>query len=518
MRLLNPLLILLASPLFTPAVTVTEAAIIPKGISSLLTNSKVPTQEEVFVEHGLKQNVGDVGGIVGASSSGGNVNGAGASDRRSSSEVRSPQPGASNADLAALFNFNEGRTDSAGSSGSAGSKGSTVSRRPVRAKVSALEHYKETFTDFSADYDNEKTSAILLSSRIIKNNTLKKLGIKGISFKLPILGSGFPKMVNEPSFLPVNTNSVFLFNLKESIQLDQTKLSGSIPFDLKGNFKIDDYNILIPITYLQTLKVSSVFLEDFLIACSDQILYYNSPLEIDSPLLITVISKSEPNLKSAELGNSVSSSSLSSSSSSSASTSKLSSLFFELISKNWLQSSVKSIDLLQSTFCFINNAELKEKDNNKNKSICLRINDADKSIDITPSFDSENKLNFNEIVPSLSSSFHEKNQKRDEYPTYRNTTGIPVENLEAEDSSFKIQVGNNTLTKNGRAFENVTKCREEEEYLVPQQPLSDTLFGQSELIGMKSFAHAPVLVLQPRPANYKQILDTSGEVEKSFTF
>ena len=496
MRLLNSLLILLASPLFTPAVTVTEAAIIPKGISSLLTNSKVPTQEEVFVEHGLRQN------SAGASSSSGsneNENGAGVVARSGSNEVRSPQSWASNADLAALFKFNEGTTGF---------------RRPVRAKISALEHYKETFTDFSADYDSAKTKAILLSSKIIKNNTLKKLGIKGISFKLPILGSGFPKMVNEPSFLPVNTNSVFLFNLKESIQLDQTKLSGSIPFDLKGNFKVDDYNILIPITYLQSLNVSSVFLEDFLVACSDQIMYYNSPLELDSPLLITVISKSEPRVKNIELGKSVSSSS-----SSSSSTSKLSSLFFELISKNWLQSSVKSIDLIQSTFCFINNDELKAKDNKQNKSICLRINDTEKTIDISPSFDSEHKLNFNEIAPSLSSSSHEKHQKRDEYPTSRNDRGNTMDSLNAEDSSFKIQVGNNTLTENERAFENVTKCLEEEEYEIPQQPLDDTLFGQSELIGMKSSAHAPVLVLQPRPANYKQILDTSGQMEKqSFTF
>ncbi|GAV27987.1 hypothetical protein PMKS-001455 [Pichia membranifaciens] len=403
------------------------------------------------------------------------------------------------ADLAVLFKFNEGTTGS---------------RRPVRARVSALEHYKETFTDFSADYDNAKTTAILLSSKIIKNNTLKKLGIKGISFKLPILGSGFPKMVNEPSFLPVNTNSVFLFNLKESIQLDQTRLSGSIPFDLKGNFNVDDYNILIPITYLQSLKVSPVFLEDFLIACSDQIMYYNSPLELDSPLLITVISKSEPRVKNVELANSVTSSS-----SSSSSTSKLSSLYFELMSKNWLQSSVKSIDLLQSTFCFINNDELKAKDNKQNKSICLRINDTEKTIDISPSFDSEHKLNFNEIVPSLSSSSHEKHQKRDEYPTYSNDTGNKMDRIDAEDSSFKIQVGNNTLTENERAFENVTRCLEEEEYDIPQQPLSDTLFGQSELIGMKSFEHAPVLILQPRPANYKQILDTSHQMEKqSFTF
>lgn len=494
MRFANPLLILLVTSLV-------KAAIIPKGISSLLTNSKVPTQAELFVENGQRQNGRAGSGSIGEDGKSNNEGAkAVAVDGSSSSAVGGSLWGDvhSGSNVGFQNAVDPSTTTPFSFQDQGGDDSNTPATAILKQRISALEHFKDTFTDFSPDYDNNKTTAILLSSKIIKNNTLKKLGIKGISFKLPVLGSGFPKTVNEPSFLPINTNSVFFFNLKESIWLDQTRLVGSIPLDIKGNFKIDDYNLLIPITYLQNLKISSVFLEDFLIACNDQILYYNRPLEIDSPLLITVISDSETKASN-------------SASSSPSSSSKLSSLFFELISKNWLQSSVKSIDLLQSAFCFINNEDLKHD----NKSVCLRINDNERSIDIAPSFDADNKLNFNEIVPPSASPVHRRRQKREIHPTYGNETAAL-----GESQFFKIQLGNNTLTGNERVFENITKCHEEEAFDVPQEPLNGTLFGEKDFMGMQYLSHAPVLLLQARPASYKQIVDNTEvkDGRSPFTF
>lgn len=482
--------------LLTVVSNIAQSAVIPKGISSLLKNSKVPTQEEIFDSNSNDE-------ITASLSNKGIKNSNDDSDIIPNNKKSTPS-GSFN--FASLIEYQT-------------RKFSDDNKTP-KQKITALEHYRDTFKDFSIDYDSEKTSAILLSSEIIKNNTLKKLGIKGISFKLPVIGVGPHKSQNDASFLPLNLRSVFLFNLKDEITLDQSKLEGNIPLNLKGDFEVDDYSILIPISYMQSLKVSSIFLEEFLTECNNKILYYNKPLRFDFPLLITLISKSENDLIS------------SISDTKPNPPVKLSSLFIDLISKNWLQSATKSIDILQSTFCFVNNNEFNKKDNNT--SICVRLDDELKSIEISPSFDSKNKLNFNQMVASTNTL--EKRGLELLFGSYQNKI-VNEENNEdtlVNGLSFKIQTGNNTLSENNNAFKNISKCREEEDHEITENPLHGSLFGEDDnstvdgdaelqsSASANSFSinYDSILLLHARP-NYKQVVTDEDLVDidsNSFSF
>lgn len=363
------------------------AAVIPKGVSSILTNLKIPSQQDLFT------------------------------DNNNNMELKSSNN---------IINSNEAIDAS--------------SFNNVEFKVTALELYKSTISDFSVNYQNDKTTAMLLSSKVIRNNTLQKLGIKGISFKLPIIGTT-SKMVNQPSFLPIDIKSVFLFNLNKPILIDQNNLSGTIPFNIKGDYEIDDYNMLIPLNYLQDMKISSIFLEEFLSESSNQILYYNKEINFKSPVLITSI-----NNQKYAITNKLKT--------------KLSNLFFEIVSKNWLSTS-NSINLLESSFCFINNNEMSTENN-----LCIKINDETESIKITPAFDENYKLNFNNII-AQSSKF-----KRDLFSfKYSNSSKI-FDNVISD--SFKIQVGNGQLTSNSNKF-NLSNCKEET-IVKPIAPLKGSLF------------------------------------------
>lgn len=491
-----------------------QGAIIPKGISSLLTNSKVPTEDDVFTSD-KKETVSKVvskGGTVPSSILSSNQ----ATDTKMSESIFNIQ----NFNIGSLFqnnheNYNREKINYKENIDS------------TKMKITSLEDFADTFKDFSNDYDNDKTTAILLSSNIINGNSLKKLGIKGISFKLPVINNKLTKSVHEPSFLPFHTKPLFLFNLKEPINFSPYTLSGSIPLQINGNFQINDYNILVPISYMQKLKLSSVFMEQFLIENKDKLLFYNNELSFETPILITMIDQQQISVPKT-------------------SSCKLSSLIFDLLSKNWLQSSANSIDLTQLTVCMLNNNDNENKDN---KSICLRINDNGNSIDVAPSFDTKNKFNFNGIFntqPQNSRSLEKRNLLF-QFPQssfYSNNTSLEKEMNQSNFSldndkdkdddnyfvkseeyspdfgsrlSFKIQDGGNELTPNEISFKNLTKCNEEEDYLIPEKPLVGSIFGNKEKskIGMSSIHEvSPVLKSRPRPVEYQQII----QPEISFTF
>ena len=380
--------------IITLYITMSMSAIIPKGVSSLLSNNKVPNNNEIF-------------------------------SKDSSSSISSNIIGNDN---------NNHLVDN-------------------NRKISSLSKYKDTFGSFTDNYINDQSTGLVLTSSIISDNLIQKLGIKGSTFKLPNSNNQNDNTI-ESIFLPSNCKSMFLFNIEKPININMNSKDGKIPFDIKGNYKIDDYNLIIPFQYLQKLKISSISLENFLIEGNKGILYYNEPINFENPVLITSINKND-------LINN-----------------KLTNLFIELITKNWFQNSGnnqnnKVLDLLDSRFCFINNETDVNYENNN--SICVRVND--ETITFAPAFNSLNRLNLNGIF-GTNPLIHDKRgfiMTTVEQSMYNNHTteqllheveeGYRVKSSDKTDiGSFKIQVGNNTLSDNSDKFHNNTACREERAY------------------------------------------------------
>lgn len=425
-----------------------KSAIIPKGLSSILINSKIPSKDNVFNIENKVENTNDENNEVNIITP--------SIEKSSEKEKNDLQ----HFNLYSLFKI----------------KKPTNSKFFINetTRITALENYEDTYNDFSYEYSNDKTTAILLSKEVIKANIIKKLGIKGTHFRLPSLNK-------EPSFFPLNTKPMFIFNLKEQIIIDQSKLVGSIPFKLNENYQVEDYNILIPISYMQDLKVSSIYLEDVLNECKNKILFYNQPLSSTTPLLITMINEIDNYNGSTDKKDT-----------------KLLNLFFELVSKNlFYLSSTQSIDLLESIFCFTNNIF---KHDNDNKSFCLNIVENGKLINLSSFFDLSNKIDFNHITRSpltkrdLNSSQIDI-QFIDSNSINFNTSAKEI-NFADNGLSFKIQVGDENLTPYKNSFKNITKCLEEEEYQIPEQPLEGSVFGyMKDNINMKihSSSHSPLL-------------------------
>ena len=394
-----------------------NGALIPKGVSSLLTNSKVPAGETVF-------------------------------------HPEEPERVAvKNVHTSSIFTDALIKLRGAGTGAGTNNNNSPLGSGSKR--IPSLQGYGDTSSDFTNMYVNDQTTGILLSSNVVYDNSLQKLGIKGSSVNLPVIAGNDVANVNRATFLPINYKSAVIFNVQDSIDIDALNLSGTIPLDVKGSYQVDDYNILVPITYLQKLKLSSVFLEEFLVQSSEGILYYNQPLEFETPLLVTFI---KPSL------------------STSASSSKLSSLFFEIVSKNWFQSSASTMNLLQSSYCFVNDTPTVSA---AEHSICIKVDDNSRNIRFTPAY-KDGKLNWNGMVANRND--HNRNKR------------------EIAESEITIQVGRAHLFPNGLAFTNTTNCKTPEAYPQENTVLEGSLFGAAS----SSNGAGAVAV---RPFSFVQVLE-----------
>ena len=136
------------------------SAIIPKGVSSLLSNNKVPNNNEIF-------------------------------SKDSSSSISSNIIGIDN---------NNHLVDN-------------------NRKISSLSKYKDTFGSFTDNYINDQSTGLVLTSSIISDNLIQKLGIKGSTFKLPNSNKQNDNTI-ESIFLPSNCKSMFLFNIEKPININ----------------------------------------------------------------------------------------------------------------------------------------------------------------------------------------------------------------------------------------------------------------------------------------------------------
>lgn len=312
-------------------------------------------------------------------------------------------------------------------------------------KVSALENWKSISPILSGEY-TQNSRGILISSRLLRNGTIADLRIKGANFEIPFNPN------NNKCFLPINTKTMVIFNQSQSMVMDNEKLTAEIPFDFNGNYNLMDYNLLIPFQFFKDSKITQEQLGGYLEANKMDVLFYNSALEIRLPFLVIMISKIDgdpifPN-NSGE-GNKTTNQN-------EQTPTNLSSLVFDMLSKNWLGSQ-NSVNLMKSIFCIMNNELV------SNNSICFNLND--QSVSFFPAFKSQGGFNFETL--------QNKKVKR----SYIGTTKSKLFN---STHPFSVQLGNANLDHNTQKFTNLTKCKDQGKYNKQIVPLKGSLINPTE--------------------------------------
>lgn len=374
------------------------------------------------------------------------------------------------------------------------------------SKFPLLKEYNETVSDFSTSYDSTLTSGVLVSSKLLKSNSLQKLAIEGLSFKLPNLSNTVDNKFDKSVFLPTGIKSVFLFAISEDIKSIRDKSIDNPVFYIRGTYKVKDYNILFPMSYLQKVKISFNSIDKLVKNNSKNkdLLFYNKKLEFEDPLLISSVVRDMDKDSSGNDNNS----------------NLLTNKLLESIYRNWIQNSDPSINVLESTICFINNGNV-----NKNENVCFEIEDSLNKIKFFPAFDNENKLNFNQLAKAHGHAINKRDA--DQLTALRFKKTVPGSIFEDTEGIIESQVGDTELEDNEFKFSNISRCHEEEEIREVVKPLRDTLFQNSSLRGLErrklgaqgqilGFSKSQsMLVARPRHETYKEVVERDGN---SFSF
>lgn len=329
--------------------------------------------------------------------------------------------------------------------------------------VSALENWKGTNPILSRNF-TYKSTAVIISSKLLRKGTIADLGIKGFNYKIPL-------NTTDKCFLPINTKSMLIFNQPQPVVFDSERSTGEIPFDFDDGYHLMDYNLLVPFNFSQDSKINGKRLAKYLELNKKDVLFSNSSLEIKLPFLVIMFNKfNKVPIKPNKGDNS--------NFFESEPSSKIVQSAFDMFSKNWFRSQ-SSANLIHLLFCVTNNELM------VNDSICFDVNNH--SVNFFPPVKPKGGFTFEKI----------KNKK------VKRSIGTPKNKLFNSTHPFSVQLGNPKLDPKNRKFTNLTKCKAHEKYEKPMVLLKGSLIGLSkhyskEMLQLCSSKRAQIFQLRKR--------------------